>query len=39
VKVTGKMPDLAKKQRVLDLCRSTAGVMDVVDGLTLPKED
>ena len=38
VKVTGKVPDLAKKQRVLDLCRSTAGVKDVVDALTLPKD-
>jgi hypothetical protein len=38
VKVTGKVPDLAKKQRVLDLCRSTAGVKDVVDEMTLPKD-
>jgi osmotically-inducible protein OsmY len=39
VKVKGKMPDIAKRQRVLDLARSTVGVKDVVDELTLPKEE
>lgn len=39
VKVKGKMPDVAKRQRVLDLARSTVGVKDVIDQLTLPKED
>lgn len=39
VKVKGKMPDIAKRQRVLDLARSTAGIKDVIDELTLPKED
>jgi osmotically-inducible protein OsmY len=38
VKVKGKVPDVAKQQRVLDLARSTAGVKDVIDELTLPKE-
>jgi osmotically-inducible protein OsmY len=38
VKVKGKVPDLAKKQRVLDLARSTTGVKTVIDELTLPKE-
>jgi osmotically-inducible protein OsmY len=39
VKLKGKMPDIAKRQRVLDLARSTVGVKDVLDELTLPKED
>lgn len=39
VKVKGKVPDLAKKQRVLDLSRSTTGIKDVIDQLTLPKSD
>jgi osmotically-inducible protein OsmY len=38
VKLKGKMPDLAKKERVLDLARATTGVKEVIDELQVPKE-
>ncbi len=38
VLVRGEMPDIAKKQRVIDLTRSTMGVKDLVDELKLPKD-
>jgi hypothetical protein len=39
VKVKGRVPDLAKKERILDLARATSGVKDVVDELQLPRPD
>ena len=38
VKVKGQVPDLAKKERVVDLARATTGVKEVVEELQLPKE-
>lgn len=38
VKVAAKVPDEAKKNRVLDLARATTGVTDVIDAVELPKE-
>ena len=38
VKLKGTVPDLAKKERVLDLARATSGVKEVVEELVLPKE-
>jgi hypothetical protein len=39
VKLKGKAPDLAKKQRALELARATTGVTEVIDELRLPKEE
>jgi osmotically-inducible protein OsmY len=38
VAVFGHVPDLALKQRILDLAKSTVGVQQVEDRLTLPEE-
>jgi hypothetical protein len=39
VKLKGKVADLQKKQRILDLARATTGVKEVVDEIELPKEN
>jgi hypothetical protein len=39
VTLRGNVPDLAIRQRILDLAKSTTGVQNVEDRMTLPKED
>ncbi|MFO0876984.1 MAG: BON domain-containing protein [Gemmataceae bacterium] len=39
VRLKGAVPDLARKQRILDITRTTMGVKDVRDELVLPKEE
>jgi osmotically-inducible protein OsmY len=39
VTVRGQAPDIALKQRILDLAKSTVGVQQVEDRLTLPSEE
>ncbi len=39
VTLLGHVPDLSLKQRILDLAKSTVGVQQVEDKLTLPAEE
>ncbi|MFM7150352.1 MAG: BON domain-containing protein [Gemmataceae bacterium] len=39
IKISGKVQDIAKKQRIMDLAKATIGVDEVVDEIEAPKEE
>lgn len=39
IKISGKVQDVAKKQRIMDLAKATIGVDEVVDEIEAPKEE